>query len=112
MADYRETHVWYDGRGWSIYTERPADARKAERLFGPPEARASTAKGARQVWNWRNLAADVFRWGRKRRAGSRVVPAPFPPKTRSLTVLPEAEGASAGRASPRKRARAARGGAE
>jgi hypothetical protein len=110
MADYRETHVWYDGRGWSIYTERPADARKAERLFGPAEERGAGAKGGRQVWNWRNLAGDVFRWGRKRRGARGVVLGGSARRDLAGGAIPGALDGSAATQSPPKRAPASRGG--
>lgn len=74
MAESRqETHVWFDGISWAIYTERPSHARRFETLFGTPNPRASTATGARQVWNWTGIPKPNLRINRKRNVQSRQV---------------------------------------
>ena len=39
MADIRETHVWFDGDRWHLYTERRADLTRFTRWLGEPTRR-------------------------------------------------------------------------
>jgi hypothetical protein len=66
-GDVRETHAWYDGEGWHLYTERRADARKFERWLGPPTRRGRGGECAA----WDGIPPDVLSIRRKPRRGSK-----------------------------------------
>lgn len=73
MAEVRETHVWFDGACWHVYTERPADARRFTRILGPADPRSHGAKGEREVWWWRDRPRDSLRVNAKRRVSESQV---------------------------------------
>lgn len=69
MADIRETHVWFDGEHWHVYTERPADARRFGKLLGKPDPGYGPGPlgQKREVWWWRSRPKDSLRVGARRR---------------------------------------------
>jgi hypothetical protein len=83
MANRQETHVWFDGIEWSIYTERRSHAARFTRLFGKPDERDAKATGTRQVWNWRHLGRESLRINKKRNVGNRKVDATAIAKARA-----------------------------
>jgi hypothetical protein len=63
VADRRETHTWFDGERWNLYTERGADMRRFEAWFGSPSRRGRDG----EVAFWDDLPPDAVRLHRKRR---------------------------------------------
>ena len=59
-----ETHAWFDGEFWSLYTERGADIRRFTEWFGAP-TRVGTA---RECAHWDRIPKDSLRVGRRRKA--------------------------------------------
>ncbi len=74
-GDVRETHVWFDGSTWFVYSERAADRRRFERWFGPP-ARIGR-NGATAHWK---LPGDALAVRRKARR------APNPPTEKQVSA--------------------------
>ena len=67
MADRRETHVWFDGETWSVYTERTHDRNRFVGWFGPPTTEGRDGETAR----WEGLPKDAVRVRRKARRPSK-----------------------------------------
>jgi hypothetical protein len=67
MAERRETHAWFDGEGWHLYSERAPDIRRFEAWFGPPTRRGRDGACA----HWNALPPDAVRIRRKAHRGSK-----------------------------------------
>lgn len=68
MANRQETHVYFDGLSWGIYTERAADIRRFTLWFGTPTRRGRDGS----VAGWDGLPPDSLRVRRKRKVGPRT----------------------------------------
>lgn len=69
MANRLETHVWFDGDCWRIYTERAADIARFAKWFGHPTRLAREGACA----HWDAVPADALRVRRKANRGSRTI---------------------------------------
>lgn len=70
MANGRqETHVWFDGESWMVYSERRADIARFTKWLGTPTrySRSET------VAAWDGVDRDALRIRRKAKRGSRAV---------------------------------------
>lgn len=52
-----ETHVWFDGETWHIYSERHYDIARFERWFGKPSRRGRENACA----HWESLPPGILR---------------------------------------------------
>lgn len=68
MTARLETHLYFNGESWGIYTERHADIRRFTAWFGPPTRRGR--QGACAGWDGIDPQAAAFRRRAKRKAGS------------------------------------------
>lgn len=68
MANRLETHVYFFGEGWNIYTERPADIRRFTDWYGKPTRLGREGACA----SWEGLSPDALRIRRKAKRGSRI----------------------------------------
>ena len=66
MKDCRETHAWFDGEHWTIYTERPAEARRFAKWFGQARVTSRDKDGKPRAWTWAKLPARSMRVAARR----------------------------------------------
>lgn len=77
-----ETHVWFDGEFWFIYTERLAEIRRFEGWFGAPTRRGRD----NAVAYWDSLPKDSLRIRRRRKAVVTTGAKPVPPRRKPATT--------------------------
>ena len=75
MANRLESHYYFDGEFWSIYTERAADIRRFEEWFGKPtrESRPG-ASGEGTCAAWSGIPGNDLRLRRRRKGGKAPSP--------------------------------------
>jgi len=71
VANRLETHVYYDGERWRIYTERAADFARFTKWFGTPDRMGRDD----EVAHWDNIPADDLRIRKRHKRPGKPGPA-------------------------------------